>query len=231
MRSVIALAMLMALARPFDAAAMPAAAPDGGLFGMAELRDLSPAPLRSWSAVLQRIAAEDSIYGACETSGRCYGSLQAEWAVLLGELRDRPQREQLEAVGRFANRRPYRTDQQLWTRRDYWASPMEFLSRSGDCEDYAIFNYVSMRRLGMSAERLRLAVVQDTVRDVAHAVLAAHIDDEWLILDNLLDGPRPQRELARYVPYYSVNENARWMHVPMDALVVTAGGVAMSLQR
>lgn len=48
---------------------------------------------------------------------------------------------------------------------------------------------------------------------MAHAVLAAYIDDSIYILDNLSNIVRPQEEGPEYRPYYSVNEEARWAHV------------------
>ena len=44
---------------------------------------------------------------------------------------------------------------------------------------------------------------------------------EVLILDNLSEAVLAQQRVGHYVPYYSVNEAARWAHAPPDALVVT----------
>ena len=37
---------------------------------------------------------------------------------------------------------------------DYWATPLQFLDRDGDCEDYAIAKFVSLRELGFAADEL-----------------------------------------------------------------------------
>jgi predicted transglutaminase-like cysteine proteinase len=67
---------------------------------------------------------------------------------------------------------------------DVWSSPLAtFASGQGDCEDYAIAKYLALRESGIAAENLRLVVVQ-TRRGSAHAVLAARLDDRWLLLDN-----------------------------------------------
>ena len=42
-------------------------------------------------------------------------------------------REQLTAINEFYNRWPYRRDAELYGRSEYWATPREFMSRSGDC--------------------------------------------------------------------------------------------------
>ena len=104
---------------------------------------------------------------------------------MIREQAGRAPLDQLDAVNRFLNNWRYKEDFANYGRRDYWASPLEFFLRSGDCEDYAIAKYVTLRELGFSAEALRLVVVQDVVRDLAHAVLAVYLDDQVYILDNL----------------------------------------------
>ena len=73
---------------------------------------------------------------------------------------------------------------------DYWQSPVETLARGkGECEDFAIAQYVSLRMLGMRPEQLRVSVV--TLPNVEpHAVLLVFPEEEtegW-VLDNLGSG-------------------------------------------
>jgi predicted transglutaminase-like cysteine proteinase len=69
-------------------------------------------------------------------------------------------------------------------------------------------------------EQLRLVVVRDVIRDLAHAVLAVYVDEEVYILDNLTKAVLPQERIRQYVPYYSVNETTRWAHAaPVETLV------------
>ena len=56
-----------------------------------------------------------------------------------------------------------------------------------------------MRESGIAAENLRLVVVQ-TRRDSAHAVLAARLDDCWLLLDNTALVLVPDHEGTDYRP-------------------------------
>ena len=53
------------------------------------------------------------------------------------------------AVNRFVNGWAYRADADNYGRSDYWATPLEFFRRSGDCEDYVIAKYRSLRLLGL----------------------------------------------------------------------------------
>jgi predicted transglutaminase-like cysteine proteinase len=79
---------------------------------------------------------------------------------------------------------------------------------------------VTLRQLGFTPDELRLVVVRDVVRDLAHAVLAVYVDGEVYILDNLTKAVLAQEQIGQYVPYYSVNETTRWAHVaPVETLV------------
>ena len=198
-----------------------AAAPE--LFGTAEFRAESLAALPQWQRTLQRIERERGIYQACSRSiSACPSQGVMAWqAMLKGEVGRAPL-DQLQAVNRFLNNWRYKADAQNYGQRDYWATPTEFLRQSGDCEDYAIAKYVSLRQLGFPADHLRMVVVRDVLRDLAHAVLAVYVEDRVFILDNLTRAVLPQEQLTHYVPYYSINETTRWAHVPLTDTVLSA---------
>jgi predicted transglutaminase-like cysteine proteinase len=191
------------------------------LLGTTEFRAPSLTGLPHWQRVLQRIEVERRTYRACAAAeANCPSRGAAAWQVMIRNQAGRAPLDQLDTVNRFLNGWHYKEDPANYGRRDYWATPLEFLLRSGDCEDYAIAKYVTLRQLGFPAERLRLVVVHDMVRDLAHAVLAVYLDDQVYILDNLIRAVLPQEEITHYVPYYSVNETTRWAHVtPVDTLV------------
>lgn len=200
------------------AAASTAATVEAGLFGTREFRAASLAALPQWRGVLERVEAERGRWRACALDPKaCPGRGVVAWRALLEGLEGAPLMEQLRAINRFANQYAYRADQQNWGRSDYWSTPLEFLARSGDCEDYAIFKYLSLRELGVPADRLRLVVLKDTIRDLAHAVLAVWDEDQIYVLDNVTNAVLRHDRLGHYVPYYSVNENARWAHVGSSA--------------
>lgn len=198
------------------AAASAAHALDFGLFGTREFRAASFAGLAQWRSVLERVEAERPVWRRCAADPKsCPNRAAAAWRALLKGLEGAPLLEQMRAVNRFANQFRYRSDDQNWGKSDYWATPIEFLERSGDCEDYAIFKYISLRELGVPAQRMRLVVLRDTLRDLAHAVLAVHDGEQVWILDNVTNAVLRHDRLGHYVPYYSVNEEARWAHLPL----------------
>jgi predicted transglutaminase-like cysteine proteinase len=68
---------------------------------------------------------------------------------------------------------------------DVWTTPLTtFALGAGDCEDYAIAKYVALREAGVDVADLRLMIVRDRALKQDHAVAAARVDGQWLILDN-----------------------------------------------
>jgi predicted transglutaminase-like cysteine proteinase len=180
--------------------------PKPRLFGTVEFRR----PLekqQNWLSVLRR-NAEEPVF----SEGKLLGG-SVTWGELRAKAAGRPFAGMLDVVNRFWNAWPYRLDSEVWGREDFWASPAEFLSRSGDCEDYCIAKYFTLRELGVPAGDMRIVVVRETVRGAVHAVLAVYEGRQVHILDNLVEHVRPMRRVRNYEPYFSVNENGRWMHV------------------
>lgn len=211
--------LLVAMPAPPVAAAIPS------LLGTVSVRAGDRVRLPKWEAVLRRVRDDlDAVSHCRREPSRCRDRALARWARLLDRAAAHPLVEQLELVNRFANRLPYVLDRRNWASRDYWASPREFLRRSGDCEDYAIFKYATLRLLGVAAEDLRIVVLHDAARSIDHAVLAVRLEGRILVLDNVEDTIRPDEELPHYLPYYSVNERARWVQVTVGDLAPAGDG-------
>jgi Bacterial transglutaminase-like cysteine proteinase BTLCP len=86
-----------------------------------------------------------------------------------------------------------------------------------------------LRRLGVSADDLRIVVVNDRQFGSAHAILAMRLDDRVLILDNQTPEVVDASTLTRYEPYYSVNELGLWRYPERPAaqrVIAAAGGAA-----
>ena len=167
---------------------------------------------KNWLSVLSR-NAEASIFTDEKTLTR-----STTWKELKAKAQGQPFRQMLDVVNRFWNAWPYRLDKEVWGQEDFWASPAEFLARSGDCEDYCIAKYFTLRELGVPADDMRIVVVRESIRGVAHAVLAVYEGPQVHILDNLSEYVRPMRRVRNYQPVFSVNENGRWMHVKAKPL-------------
>ena len=134
------------------------------------------------------------------------------WEKLYEKLNGAPIMEQAREVNKFFNQWPYRTDNVVYGVSEYWATPFEFVVKSGDCEDYAIAKYYALRALGVPKEQLRIVAVKDTIKNIGHAVLAVYVNDTAFILDNLSMVPLEHTRLTHYKPQFSVNEEFRWGH-------------------
>jgi predicted transglutaminase-like cysteine proteinase len=119
----------------------------------------------------------------------------------------------LRKVNQYFNRWPYKEDNEVYGMREYWASPTEFLRRSGDCEDFAIAKFFALRHLGIANEEMRVIILWDTIRAIGHAVLAVYEKDDILVLDSLSSRILSHWKYKQYVPQYSMNETTRWAHV------------------
>jgi predicted transglutaminase-like cysteine proteinase len=118
----------------------------------------------------------------------------------------------LESVNKYMNRSPYIVDPVNWGVPDYWATPDEFFLKDGDCEDYAISKFVTLKELGVNTSLMRLVILQDENLRVAHAVLAVQLDDKFRILDNQVASVLADDEILHYRPVYSINEHGWWLH-------------------
>jgi len=135
------------------------------------------------------------------------------------------EQQMLAAVNTFFNRLPFVSDQEHWGVEDYWASPAEMLaSDGGDCEDYAIAKYFTLKELGVPIERLRITYVKAVRLNQAHMVLAYYAtpDAVPLILDNLEERVRPATERTDLVPVYNFNDDDV-MLVPPNQPAASAG--------
>jgi len=118
-------------------------------------------------------------------------------------------------INHFINRHiQYQEDPQLWGQKDYWASPIETLGQGkGDCEDYAIIKYFTLRALGVAENKLRLMYVRHLTLNQPHMVLIYFDkpDAMPLVLDNFNNSVRPKNERDDLKPVYSFNNEGLWL--------------------
>jgi predicted transglutaminase-like cysteine proteinase len=115
------------------------------------------------------------------------------WLSALEDLRTLPQREQAIAVNAYVNRFRYRSDLDNFGAVDHWATPEElWRNGSGDCDDFAVAKYLSLRELGFSPYSTWIVLVADIERNQAHAVVQIRLGDVDWVLDY------PQRDLLTW---------------------------------
>lgn len=191
---------------------LPLTQVQAGLFGTEELPQRSLNELPDWLSYMERHLREDSPEEICAQSGLC--NLKP-WYKFLNSIKGLPKSEQIIRVNNFANKQPYILDIDNYGQEDYWAVVREFLARSGDCEDYSLTKFFSLRLLGFSNDELRIVVLQDTNLRIGHAVLAVKYGSDELILDNQSRQVLSHKSIKHYVPLYTVNEEQWWLHMPV----------------
>ncbi|MFP4209003.1 MAG: transglutaminase-like cysteine peptidase [Wenzhouxiangella sp.] len=147
--------------------------------------------------------------------------LVERWKLLLEETRSEAAEEQLNRVNAFFHRNVrYQIDQQLYGEEDYWASPLETLGHGrGDCEDWAIAKYISLRHLGIPDRHLRLIYVRAQIGGPRSPVSQAHMvlgyyptpNAEPIILDSLISNVLPASERTDLSPVFSFNADGLWV--------------------
>lgn len=192
-------------------ATAPGAAPAAGspgikLFGTVEFkRPLSSLP--AWLDLLRRNQASPVFLP------QKHFNKKVTWDEFRATAQGKSSLDLLRHVNAFWNTWPYREDIENWGKPDYWAIPAEFLKKSGDCEDYAIIKYFTLKELGIPPETMRIVVLRDTIRNLAHAVLVVYMNDNAYVLDNLSNAVLSHTRFKHYSPQYSVNEFGRWAHL------------------
>jgi predicted transglutaminase-like cysteine proteinase len=145
------------------------------------------------------------------------GGRLVKWRELMETAGELDESEKLERVNRFFNRLKFVSDLQHWGQEDYWATPVEFLATDGgDCEDFSLGKYFTLKALGVPEERMRLTYVkalQPNAVSQAHMVLTYYPSPEAipLVLDNLIQPIRPATSRTDLVPVYSFNGAGLWI--------------------
>ena len=175
-----------------------------------------------WTRVLGQVSQQSEAFARCAADEtQCTSRGMRYWLQILTAAADLGRKEQLQAINRFFNRWPYKTDREIYRVSEYWATPSEFMARSGDCEDYAIAKFFALRELGFSNDQLRIVIVYDRLRGIGHAVLAVNLDDHISILNNQTGIIAPPSRYENFILHYLVNETTLWTAAPntLDALV------------
>lgn len=136
------------------------------------------------------------------------------WQDMIRRNRASDDMERLRAVNNFFNEARFVNDIDLWHRNDYWATPLEFLARdAGDCEDFSIAKYFTLKEMGLDISKLRITYVKAELLNQAHMVLAYYSTPTAvpLILDNLNKRILPASERSDLRPIYSFNADNLWL--------------------
>jgi predicted transglutaminase-like cysteine proteinase len=156
--------------------------------------------------------------GVLKQAEEKYGKEAADrllaWEDLIRQDKSASDQEKLEKTNRFFNSKiVFVSDIELWGVQDYWATPIEFLcKKAGDCEDFAIAKYFTLRAMGVAEEKLNISYVKAIQYGIAHMVLAYYPEPgaEPLILDNLIDSIVLASKRPDLMPVFSFNGAGLW---------------------
>ena len=165
------------------------------LFGSNEVSSSDISAFTKWTDVLKRM---DNVQFSADKLGRFEG------LSLSGKVT---------AVNEYVNQFRYIEDQDNFGKSDHWATPGEFFAKGGDCEDFAIAKYAMLKQLGVADNRMRLAIVQDKIKNIPHAILIVYTDQGAMILDNQIKTTKQASAVTRYKPIYSINSSGWWRHI------------------
>ncbi len=161
-----------------------------------------------------------------------------EWNLLMQTPADESIEMRLQKVNDFFNRKLiYFEDQEIWGVPDYWATPMESLSKGkADCEDYVIAKYFALRNLNIPDSQLRLIYVKARIGGPSSKIQQAHMvlayyppgNAEPQVLDNLISEIRPASKRPDLSPIFSFNSQGVFAGTAATATLGTGGTSRLS---
>lgn len=137
-----------------------------------------------------------------------------DWQSLINDDQSSNDLERLQKVNDFFNRQEFISDLLLWKDKDYWATPVEFLAQNGgDCEDFSIAKYFTLKKLGVDENKLNLTYAKAVELNQAHMVVTYYEQPEAepLVLDNLIDEIKPASLRPDLLPVFSFNGIGLWL--------------------
>lgn len=184
------------------------------LFETAEKRSSSLGAFTKWTDMFNRFDRE-----LRDTRN---SALVNDWRQKLAKFDGLSIKGMADKVNALVNETRYIVDSKNWGKSDYWATPVEFLKRGGDCEDFAIAKYTALRVLGVPEERMRVAIVHDKQKNIAHAILIVYAENGPYILDNQNKELVRADRVGRYKPIFSINRTAWWLHTSPKATIMAS---------
>ena len=147
-----------------------------------------------------------------------YGSRAADrlraWQELVDENQHLSEQDKLELVNDFFNQVRFIDDIIHWKQKDYWATPVQLLATDGgDCEDYSIAKYFTLKALGVPENKLYITYCKAIRYNQAHMVLTYFKTPRSIpvVLDNINKRILPATDRRDLVPVYSFNGDGLWL--------------------
>jgi predicted transglutaminase-like cysteine proteinase len=176
-------------------------------FGLFTFRAPEGMLWRKWRGVEADMVKEQAILDQCRANTDDCPSQAAQFLRLINTVKSKSGRAQIDEANRAVNAAiRYVSDFAQFGEADRWSAPLAtFATGKGDCEDYAIAKYVALSEAGFPRDDLRLVLVRDRAVRQDHAVLAAYLDDRWLILDNRRSELIEDSDASSLAPLFAID--------------------------
>jgi len=182
-------------------------------FNSKETKSTNLKPFKKWNQALARFSKEkaEKVDGDCKSSklNKCHYD---GWMKYLEKQKGKDKLTLIKEINTRMNKAKYITDNNNWGEKDFWATPGEFMAKFGDCEDYAIIKYMSLRLLGFKEDEVRVVAVKDLNLKVGHAILVAFVDGKTYVLDNQIKQVVEAKTIRHYEPVFSISSKTWWRH-------------------
>ncbi len=187
--------------------------------------------LEKWLRVERKLDDERVQLALCDGDReRCASPAALRFLAIVDEAKAREGRARLGEINRAINLsiRPM-SDEAQYGQPDVWSSPLvTFAHGAGDCEDYAIAKFVALRMAGISPDDLRIVIVRDTVHGEDHAVAAARLDGDWLLLDNRRMAMVADANMRVYRPLFVIGQDGAMHYTDVPLLANSPDGATVT---
>ncbi|MDA9432246.1 transglutaminase-like cysteine peptidase [Bradyrhizobium sp. CCBAU 51627] len=203
-------------------------------FGLFTFRAPDGVLWRKWRSVAADMAKDQAVLDGCRSDAAHCPAHAAQFLRLINAVATKSGRARLEEANQSVNQAVrYVSDLAQFGELDRWSGALStFATGKGDCEDYAIAKYVTLREAGFPKEDLRILLVRDRSVRQDHAVLAARLDGHWLILDNRWSVLREDTADLNFVPLFAINDSGVHMfarpYAQIPAIAADAAPAAAS---
>ena len=172
-------------------------------FGLPTVQVTTGALRDRWLKLEEEMEAERLVVRTCEENrASCSSRAALQFLSIIDIGRSSGGRGRLGKINRAINLsiRPM-SDLSINGEEDVWSSPLTTLGiGAGDGEDYAIAKFFALQVAGVSPDDLRIVVLRDIFRGEDHAVVAARLDGNWLMLDNRRMAMIEDRKMPNFQP-------------------------------
>ena len=143
------------------------------------------------------------------------------WNQMVTDSYSLSEADKVARVNTFFNKTiEFKDDIDVWGVQDFWATHRETLLKgAGDCEDFAIAKYMTLKLLGVNVNNMRLAIVRIQIGGPLSSIKQSHMvlnyrspnSTDPLVLDNVINSIYPQSKRTDLYHIVEFNHLGIWV--------------------